>query len=127
MHNLVEKQSFQAHWVRVSPRPLFSILIAFAMFFAPFGMQSGRAMAAMPLDHQSQMMAKGHCGEQSLGGKTDKNHPKSCCVATGTAIAAAPNSPDEPFNGVSVIARPALKTSPHSYLARLATPPPRAA
>ena len=127
MLSLVENQSFQAHRLHVSPRPLFSILIALAMIFAPFAIQSARAMAAMPLDHQSQMMTKGHCGEQSLGGKTDKNHPKSCCVAAGTAIAAAPNSPDEPIAVDRVIVQSALRTSPHSYLARLATPPPRTA
>ena len=127
MHSLVEKQSFWAHWARVSPRSVFAILIAFAMFFAPFAIQSGRAMAAMPSNHQGQMIAKGHCGEPSSSGKTEKNHPKSCCVAMGTAIAVAPNSPDEPLAVDRVIVQSALRTSPHSYLARLATPPPRTA
>ena len=126
MKRRVEKQSLEAHWVRVSPRPVFAILIAFAMLFAPFVMQSGIAMGAMPSDHHSQMMAKGHCGEQSTSGKTDKTHSKSCCVAMCTAIAASPASPSEPLAFARVMARPATETWPHNYLAKLATPPPRA-
>ncbi len=127
MNRRVEKQSFEAHWARVSLRPIFAILIAFAMFFSPFAMRSGSAMAATPSDHHGQMMAKGHCGEQSSSGKTDKTHTKSCCVAMCTAIAALPASPCEPLVFARAMARPESEQSPHSYLAKLATPPPRAA
>ena len=126
MKRRVEKQSFEAHWVRVSLKPVFAILIAFAMLFSPFAMRSGSAMAAMPSNHHSQMVGNGHCGESSSTGKTDKGHSKSCCVAMGTALAVAPALPDEPLAFARVIARPAIETAPHNYLARLATPPPRA-
>ena len=127
MNYRVEKQMFEVHWVRVSRKPVFAILIAFAMLFSPFAMRSARVMAAMPSDHHSQMMTKGHCGEQSSNGKSDKIHTKSCCVAMGTAIAVAPCLPSAPLAFVRAIAPPAVETSPHSYLAKLATPPPRAA
>lgn len=127
MNRCVEKQSFEAHWVSVSLKPVFAILIAFAMLFAPFAIQSGRAMAAMPSDHQSQMMAKGHCGQQSSSGKSERTHTKSCCVAMGTAIAFAPAVPSVPLAFARAMERPAIEASPQSYLAKLATPPPRAA
>ena len=127
MNRCVEKQSFEAHWVRVSLKPVFAILIAFAMLFSPFAMRSGSAMAAMPSNHHSQMVGKGHCGESPSTGKADKGHSKSCCVAMCTAIAVAPASPSQPLAFARVIARPAIETSPHNFLAKLATPPPRAA
>lgn len=127
MSRRVEKQSFEAHVARVSLRSVFAILIAFAMFFSPFAMRSGSAMAAMPSDHHSQMKATGHCGGQSSSGTTDKTHTKSCCVAMCTAIAVAPASPCEPLVFARAMARPGSEQSPHSYLAKLATPPPRAA
>ena len=127
MNRCVEKQSFEAHWVRVSFRFVFSILIASAMLFSPFAMRSGSAMAAMPSNHHSQMVSKEHCGEPSSSGKSDKNHSKSCCVAMATAIAASPASPTAPLAFARAMARPAIETAPHNYLAKLATPPPRTA
>ena len=125
MNSSVEKQYLAVHKARVSLRPLFAILIAFAMLFSPFAMRTGSAMAAMPSDHHSQVMDKGHCGEQPSSGKADKAHIKSCCVAMCTAVAVAPALPSAPLAFARVIARPAIETSPHSHLASLATPPPR--
>ena len=127
MNRHVEKQLFKAHWVFVSLRFVFAILIASAMLFSPFAMRSGSAMAAMPSNHHSQMVSKEHCGEQSSSGKPDKNHSKSCCVSMATAIAAAPASPTAPLAFARAMARAATETAPRNYLAKLATPPPRAA
>lgn len=126
MNSRVEKQLVEAHRVRVSLRPIFAILIAFAMLFSPFAMRTGSAMAAMSSDHHSQMMAKAHCGEQPSSGTADKTHTKSCCVAMCSAIAVAPASPAEPLAFARAMERPAREQSPHGYLANLATPPPRA-
>lgn len=107
-------------------RPVFAILIAFAMLSAPFAMQSGSAMAASA-DHHGQAMTKGHCGEQSDDGKLDKSSGKPCCAAMCAAIAVAPAPPAEPLAFVNSLHRPSLaRTGPH-FLAKLPTPPPRLA
>ncbi len=127
MSNLIENQLPGEHMARMSFRPLFAILIAVAMLVAPFAMQAGSAMAAMPSDHHSQMMEKGHCGVQSNEGMADEALGKSCCVAMCTAIAVAPVSPSEPLAFSRSVERPALVQFRHSYLAKLPTPPPRRA
>ena len=114
-------------WQSVSLRPLFAILIAFAMLFTPLAMQSGSAMAMGPADHQSQMMNQGHCSDQPTGGKDSKMGGKSCCVAMCAAVAVAAVSPVEPLAFERVADRPSLVQFHHSYLAKLATPPPRRA
>ena len=111
----------------VSLRPLFAILIAFAMLFAPFAMQTGSAMAMTPANHQSQMMEKGHCGDQPAKGKDGKAMDKSCCVAMCAAVAVTAVSPVEPLAFGRIVDRPSLAQFHHSYLAKLATPPPRRA
>ena len=116
-------------WRSVSLRPLFAILIAVGMLFAPLAMQSGSAMAmAMaPADHQSQMMNQGHCSDQPSSGKGSKVPGKSCCIAMCTAVAVAPVSTVEPLAFERIGDRPALDQFHRSYLAELATPPPRRA
>ena len=109
----------------MSLRPLFATLIAFAMLFAPLAMETGSAMAMAPADHQAQMMEKGHCGDQP--GKNGKTMDKSCCVATCTAVAVTAVSPIEPLAFARLVDRPSLEQFRHSYLAELATPPPRRA
>lgn len=111
----------------VSLRPLFAILIAVGMLFAPLAMQSGSAMAMAPADHHAQMMDKGHCGDQPAKGKDGKTMDKSCCVAMCTAVAVTAVSPVEPLAFGRVVDRPSLEQFRHSYLAKLATPPPRRA
>lgn len=119
------------HFARMRPsvslRPLFAILIAFAMLFAPLAMETGSAMAMAPADHQSQMMEKGHCGDQPAKGKDGKTMDKSCCVAMCTAVAVTAVSPVEPLAFARIVDRPSLEQFHHSYLAKLATPPPRRA
>ena len=114
-------------WLGVSIRPFFAILIAFAMLFAPLAMRSGSAMAMVPADHQSQMMDKGHCGDQPAKDKDGKAMGKSCCVAMCTAVAVTAVSAVEPLAFARVVGRPSLEQFHHSYLAKLATPPPRRA
>ena len=113
-------------WPSVSLRPLFAMLIAFAMLFAPLVTAGGSAMAMAPSDHHAQMMKTGHCGEQPVkkGGVVGA---KSCCVAMCAAIAITSDVVVEPHQYAQVAERPSLAESPHSFLARLPTPPPRAA
>ena len=72
----------------VSVSKLFAILVAAAMLFAPFAMQSGSAMAAMPSDHHGQTMEKGHCGGQPAKDKSGKSAEQACCAAMCTAAVA---------------------------------------
>jgi hypothetical protein len=107
----------------VNLRPLFAILIAAAMLFAPFGMQG--AMAAAPADHHNQMKANGHCDGQPARNQNHKSAGKPCCAAMCMAIAVEQAERIESFYFKRVIARPPLAEPPHSYLAELPTPPPR--
>ncbi len=115
-------------WLGVSLRPFFAILIAAAMLFAPFAMQSGSAMAMAPADHHAQMMDKGHCGDQPAEGENGKMAMgKSCCVAMCTAIAVTDTVRVEPLAFGRIVDRPSVQVFHQSYLAKLATPPPRRA
>ena len=109
----------------VSISKLFAILIAAAMLFAPFAMQSGSAMAAMPSDHHAQMMGKGHCEGQPTNDKDSKSAEKPCCAAMCAAVAVAAGSPIEPAVFARAVERPALEQFRHGFLAKLPTPPPR--
>ena len=97
------------------------------MLFAPLAMQSGSAMAMAPADHHSQMMDKGHCGDQPGEGEEGKTMGKSCCVAMCTGVAVTAVSPVEPLAFGRIVDRSLLQVFHHSYLAKLATPPPRRA
>ena len=119
--------AFTHIWRGVSLRPLFATLIAIAMLFAPLTMETGSAMAMAPADHQAQMMEKGHCGDQPAMGKDGKTMDKSCCIAMCTAVAVTAVSPVEALAFERIVDRPSLDQFHHSYLAKLATPPPRRA
>ena len=128
--NLSHRLNFcrSTHILRsVSLRPIFALLIAFAVLFAPLAMQTGSAMAMAPADHQSQMMDQGHCSDQPASGQDGKMTGKSCCIAMCTAVAVAAPSLVEPLAFGRVLDRPSLDRFHHSYLAKLATPPPRRA
>lgn len=115
-------------WPSVSLRPLFAILIAIAMLFAPLAMPAGSAMAAMPADHSAQMMGKGHCGEQPGKGQDDgQAADKNCCVAMCAPAVVAPSALVEPGIYDRTIDRAAPQRFGRSFLARLPTPPPRRA
>jgi hypothetical protein len=106
---------------------LFAILIAAAMLFAPFAMQSGSAMAAMPSDHHAQTMGADHCEGQPATDKDSKSADKPCCAAMCAAVAIATGSPVEPAVFARAVERPALEQFRHGILAKLPTPPPRLA
>ena len=118
-------------FARISPlvslRPLFAMLIAIAMLFAPLAIQGSSAMAMAPADHHAQMMESGHCGEQPAKGDHDKAPDKSCCVAMCSAVAVAPTAFVEPHSFSRPVERPALDQFQRSFLAELPTPPPRLA
>jgi hypothetical protein len=114
-------------WPGVSLRPLFAVMIACAMLFAPLVMQSGSAMAAMPSDHQSQMIGKDHCEGQPTNDRDSKSAEKPCCAAMCAAVAIAAGSPVEPAVFARAVERPAVEQFRHGFLAKLPTPPPRLA
>lgn len=126
MSVIAEKASV-AYGAPVSLRPLFAILIAVAMLFAPLALQSGAAMAMAPADHHAQMTKTDHCGEQPAKSHDGKTVDKSCCAAMCTAIAVAPAPMSQPHAFASSTERPSLVQFDHSFLAELPTPPPRLA
>jgi hypothetical protein len=122
----IEKAGLSGHGNRVTLRSFFAIFIAAAMLFAPFAMQS--AMAAAPANHHAQMQANDHCDGQPAQDQDNKSSTdKPCCAAMCIAVAIEPASVIEPLEFEQAAERPAVAESPHSYLARLPTPPPRAA
>ena len=123
---MLKKQPLRSISPAVSLSKLFAILIAAAMLFAPFAMQSGMATAARPSDHHAQMMEQGHCEGQPAD-KDSKGAEKLCCAAMCTAIAVATSAPLEPAAFSRSVKRPSLKQSLHSFLVKLPTPPPRLA
>lgn len=109
---------------RVSLRPVFAVLIALAMAFAPFAMQSGSARAAMPSDHHAQVKDAAHCtGSERKAGKTVDH---SCCAAMCAAAALAPALAAYLPMVAPGDDRPAIEQFGRSHLAKLPTPPPRA-
>ncbi len=107
-------------------RRLHLVLAAFAMLVAPLAMQSGVAMAAMPMDH-GEMAQSGHCGSEDDGGKDQSGAMTQCCVAMCSAVTPLSAPSIEPL----VYHAPMLagfRPAAHSlFLAELPTPPPRAA
>nr|WP_294847794.1 hypothetical protein [uncultured Sphingomonas sp.] len=108
-------------------RPLFAILIAFAMLFAPLAAHGGAARAMTPGDHHGQMMKSGHCADQPEKGDHQKAANKSCCVAMCMAMAVVPTMPGLLTILTAKIERPLLTRTQRSFLAELPTPPPRLA
>lgn len=123
----VESAFIAAHMPHVSISKVFAILIAAAMLFAPFAMQSGSAMAAMPSDHHAQTVNASHCEGQPAADQDGKAVDMSCCAAMCAAVAIAQVSTADPVAFARSIERPTLKQSLHSFLAKLPTPPPRLA
>lgn len=109
-------------------RPLFAMLIAAVMLFAPLALRGGSAMAMVPAaDHHAQMMDRGHCDDQPVEDKDSQSADQSCCVAMCTAIAidAARATGPHDFHGPT--GPPAPSQFRHDFLAKLPTPPPRLA
>ena len=124
----LKANQIKAIWPRVSLRPLFAILIAFAMLFAPLAVSNGNAMAMAPTaDHHAQMTESGHCGEQPAKADHEKAPDKSCCVAMCAAVAVAPTAIIEPQSFSRPSEAPAPDQFQRGFLAELPTPPPRLA
>jgi hypothetical protein len=110
-------------------RRLHLLLAALAMLIAPLAMQSGIAMAAMPMNHGA-MAKDGHCGESAPEDPEDNGSPGAvtqCCVAMCAAVAprdagmVVPMAYHGPMSAAFV-------ANPHRpFLAELPTPPPRLA
>ncbi len=109
----------------VSVRPVFAILIALAMLFAPFAMQSGGAQAAMPADHHAEAMEASHCSGDT--GKADQRGDHDCCAAMCAAAALAPAMAAKLPMLTRGDDRPGIEHFGRSHLAKLPTPPPRTA
>ncbi len=105
-------------------RPVFAMLIALAMLFAPFAMQSGSARAAMPSDHAQSMDAV-HCSGET--GNDDQSADHSCCAAMCAGAALAPALAADFRMLTSGDDQPAIEQFGRSHLAKLPTPPPRTA
>ena len=111
----------------MSIRRLFAVLMAIAVLLGPVLTHGSAAAAAIP-DHHAQMMASGHCeaplselpGEDTTGAMT-------CCIALCSAVPAAPPAPlsEAPLERAPLLS--AVSTAHVSYLAEIATPPPRRA
>ena len=115
----------------MSIRPLFAILVAVAVLFAPALTRAGEAFAAVP-DHHMQMMESGHCKSMPSYADDDGKPPdedkaagKSCCISMCMAVAIEP-----PAAPQSEVLHEAAATFPlihryHGNIAEIATPPPR--
>ncbi len=107
-------------------RRLNLVLAAVAMLIAPLAMQSGMAMAAMPMNHR-EMAQTGHCGDPDSGGEDKSGAMTQCCIAMCSAVAPIGTASLESM----VYHAPMLVSfSPaehRGFLAKLPTPPPRAA
>ena len=111
----------------VSLRPFFAILIAAAMILSPFAMRGGMAMAAAPAGHHAQLTVDMHCGSQPGDRMPDKMNDKGCCAAMCANITLPAAAPVEPIGFARRIDLPMIASIGASFLAKLPTPPPRAA
>ena len=107
---------------QVHLRPLFAILIAAAMLFAPFAMPA-KAMA--PADDHSRAMSGEHCADAGPAGDEGKAEAQSSCFAMCAAIATAPASSLAAPRLAPFVQQAAPVRFIRGHLAELATPPPR--
>lgn len=107
-------------------RRLHLILAALAMLVAPLAMQSGMAMAAMPMDH-GEMAQAGHCGDEDTGNEDEPGAMTECCIAMCSAVAPLGAAAiDQVAYHAPILA--GFRSSGHrAFLAKLPTPPPRLA
>ena len=107
-------------------RRLHLILAALAMLVAPLAMQSGMAMAAMPMDHR-EMTQAGHCGDDDTDGQDEPGAMTQCCVAMCSAVAPLGAASLEPVAYHAPLLFGLRSTGHCTFLAKLPTPPPRLA
>jgi hypothetical protein len=107
-------------------RRLNLMVAALAMLVAPLAMQSGVAMMPMPVDHR-EMARVGHCGDEDSGDADKSGAMTQCCVAMCSAVA-PPGAPSpEPISFHAPLLGGFRSTEHRPFLAKLPTPPPRAA
>lgn len=107
-------------------RRLHLLLAALAMLIAPIAMQSGVAMAAMPMDQGAMAQAE-HCGDGDQDQDDKSGAMVQCCVAMCLAVAPLGAVPNEPIAYHAPLLFGFLSTEHRAFLAELPTPPPRAA
>lgn len=107
-------------------RRLHLILAALAMLIAPVAMQSGMAMAAMPMNHR-EMAQTGHCGDAKPEKSEKSGAMTQCCVAMCSAVAPLGAAVIEPIAYHAPVLAGFRPTEHRPFPAELPTPPPRAA
>ncbi len=107
-------------------RRLHLLLAALAMLVAPLAMQSGVAMAAVPMDH-GEMAQAGHCGDEDSGGQDEPGAMTQCCVAMCSAVAPLGAASLAPVIYHAPLLFGLRLTEHRAFLAKLPTPPPRLA
>ena len=107
-------------------RRLHLILAALAMLIAPVAMQSGVAMAAMPMNHR-EMAQTGHCGDAEPGNDEKSGAMKQCCIAMCSAVAPLGAVSVEPIAYHAPVLTGFRSIEHPPFLAKLPTPPPRPA
>ena len=126
--SVIAPKAARDYLASMSLRPLFTMLIGFAMLFAPLGVGSGSAMAMVPsANHHAQVIDSGHCGERPAKGDHDQAPDNSCCIAMCAAVTVASATSTGRHIVPQPIEPPALVQFNHSFLAELPTPPPRPA
>ena len=96
------------------------------MLVAPIAMQSGMAMAAMPMDHR-EMAQAGHCGDAEPE-KDDKSGAMTqCCVGMCSAVTPLGAALIVPIAYHASVLAGFRPTEHRPFMAELPTPPPRAA
>lgn len=115
---------------RISPSvgisKFFAILIAAAMLFAPFAMQSGSAMAALPAGHHDQSMREDHCQGVPSTHQDGKSSDKSCCAAMCAASVLPTEVRPYELQFSRTLVVPAKMMLYHGVISEISTPPPRA-
>jgi hypothetical protein len=107
-------------------RRLHLFLAALAMLVAPLAIQSGVAMAAMPMDH-GEMAQTGHCGDEDSGSDDEPGAMTQCCVAMCSAVAPLGAAAIDAVSYHAPILACFRSTEHRAFLAKLPTPPPRLA
>ena len=102
------------------------LLAALAMLVAPLAMQSGVAMAAVPMDH-GEMTQAGHCGDEDTGTEDEPGEMTQCCVAMCSALAPHGAAAIKPIAYHAPILAGFRSSGHRAFLAKLPTPPPRLA
>ena len=107
-------------------RRLHLLMAALAMLIAPVAMQSGMAMAAMPMN-QRELAQTGHCGDGAPGEDEKGGAMTQLCVAMCSAVAPLGTDFVEPIAYDAPPPAGFRVTEHRPFLADLPTPPPRAA